>query len=299
MADSRFVKFAENLLTGHIGTASAKILIAGVTKEEKISLPEVLQILEESKENLLTNKKLVESSNELKKISAQLQIANNLLVEKDLQKDEFLDTVTHELRTPITAIRASSEILYDDAEIPLEIRQQFLQTIISESDRLNRLIDKILDLEKYESGKQIIQFQKHNIFETIAKALNPLQQLISKQNVFLDFKKESKPFFCTYDEEKIIQVLTNLVSNSIKFCDEKAGYIQIQIKKNNEILIVEVFNNGSHIPNQDLQAIFDKFYQSSNQNIKKPIGSGLGLAICKQIIEARGGQIQLIRWRCF
>jgi signal transduction histidine kinase len=75
-------------------------------------------------------------------------------VTKDKQKDEFLDTVTHELRTPITAIRAASEILHDDDEIPEALRKQFLQNIISESDRLNRLIDKILDLEKFETGKR-------------------------------------------------------------------------------------------------------------------------------------------------
>ena len=292
MADARFIKFAENLLTGHIGTASAKILIAGVTKEEKISLPEVLKILEESKENLLINKKLVESSNELKQISAQLQLANHRLIEKDLQKDEFLDTVTHELRTPITAIRASSEILFEDEDIPIEIRQQFLNTIITESDRLNRLIDKILDLDKYESGKQIIQFESFDVCKTIEKSLNPLKQLVANQNIFLDFSPNKNPIIWYYDEEKIIQVITNLVSNAIKFCHPTSGYIQVQAKVNEEELKVDVFNNGAQIPTIDLEAIFDKFYQSSNQNIKKPIGSGLGLAICKQIIEAHGGKMQ-------
>jgi len=153
-ADARFIKFAENLLTGHIGTASAKILISNVVKEDKISLTEVLRILEESKENILVNKKLTETSNELKLISTQLKDANQELVNKDVQKDEFLDTVTHELRTPITAIRAASEILHDDDDMPEDLRKQFLQNIISESDRLNRLIDKILDLEKFETGKQ-------------------------------------------------------------------------------------------------------------------------------------------------
>ena len=86
-ADARFIKFAENLLTGHIGTASAKILIANVVKEDKISLTEVLSILEESKENIIVNKKLTETSNELKKISEQLKNANEELVQKDIQKD--------------------------------------------------------------------------------------------------------------------------------------------------------------------------------------------------------------------
>ena len=151
LADARLVKFAENLLTGHIGTASARILISSVVKEEKVTLTEVLKILEESNETILINKKLTETSNELKEITAQLQHANENLVAKDKQKDAFLDTVTHELRTPITAIRAASEILIDDDEIPDGLKKQFLQNIISESDRLNRLIDKILDLEKFET----------------------------------------------------------------------------------------------------------------------------------------------------
>ena len=292
LADARLVKFAENLLTGHIGTASAKILIESVTKEDKISLPEVLKILEESKENLIINKKLTETSNELKELSSKLKIANENLVLKDKQKDEFLDTVTHELRTPITAIRAASEILHDDDEIPEELKKQFLQNIITESDRLNRLIDKILDLEKFETGKQKIFPTNGNIIQTISKSLSPLQQLISNKKIHLEFDENQHSILIHYDEERIIQVITNLVSNAIKFADEKAGIIIITLsEKEDEYLKVNVFNNGKGVNPEDLESIFDKFYQSSNQNIKKPIGSGLGLAICKQIIEAHKGKI--------
>lgn len=292
MADARLVKFAENLLTGHIGTASAKILIESVTKEDKISLPEVLKILEESKENLIINKKLTETSNELKELSSQLKDANESLLLKDKQKDEFLDTVTHELRTPITAIRAASEILHDDDEIPEELKKQFLQNIITESDRLNRLIDKILDLEKFETGKQKIYPMPGNIVQTISKSLSPLQQLISNKKIHVEFDENQHSILIHYDEERIIQVITNLVSNAIKFADEKAGIIIITLSdKEEEYLKINVFNNGKGVNPEDLESIFDKFYQSSNQNIKKPIGSGLGLAICKQIVEAHKGKI--------
>lgn len=292
MADARLVKFAENLLTGHIGTASAKILIESVTKEDKISLPEVLKILEESKENLIINKKLTETSNELKELSSQLKKANENLVLKDKQKDEFLDTVTHELRTPITAIRAASEILHDDDEIPDELKKQFLQNIITESDRLNRLIDKILDLEKFETGKQKIYPTQGSIVQTISKSLSPLQQLISNKKIHVEFDENQNTTFISFDEERIIQVITNLVSNAIKFADEKDGIIIITLSEHeDEYLKVNVFNNGKGVNPEDLESIFDKFYQSSNQNIKKPIGSGLGLAICKQIIEAHKGKI--------
>ncbi|MFN3640224.1 MAG: ATP-binding protein, partial [Flavobacterium sp.] len=292
MADARLIKFAENLLTGHIGTASAKILLQSVTKEDKISLPEVLKILEESKENLLINKKLNETSNELKALSAQLQLANEALIQKDIQKDEFLDTVTHELRTPITAIRAASEILHDDDELPEELKKQFLQNIISESDRLNRLIDKILDLEKFETGKQSLHLESGNLVTTTTKALSPLLHLINNKKIYLDFNQEQLPMVALYDEERIIQVITNLVSNAIKFCDPEQGIIMIHFQEEEEVIWMRVMNNGSFIERNELEAIFDKFYQSTNQNLKKPVGSGLGLAICKQIIEAHKGSIK-------
>ena len=290
-ADARFIKFAENLLTGHIGTASAKILISSVVKEDEISLPEVLRILEESKENIIVNKKLTETSNELKKISEQLKNANQELINKDIQKDEFLDTVTHELRTPITAIRAASEILHDDQDIPEEIRKQFLQNIISESDRLNRLIDKILDLEKFETGKQKIYLSKKNISKTIENTLDSVKQLILNKKITVDFKDVSKEIKVFYDEERIIQVIHNLLSNAIKFCPETDGVITITIIEKEEFLEIKIHNNGKEIKPDDFEAIFDKFFQSRNQNVKKPIGSGLGLAICKQIIEHHKGRI--------
>jgi Na+/proline symporter/signal transduction histidine kinase len=291
LADARLVKFAENLLTGHIGTASAKILISSVVKEEKISLPEVLKILEESKENILINKKLTETSKELSIITAQLKNANEELILKDKQKDEFLDTISHELRTPITAIRAATEILHNDEDIPQEMKKQFLANIISESDRLNRLITKILDLEKFDSGLQKIYVTKNNIYHTISEVVKQLKQLIENKNITIDIISEKNIVKAFYDEDRITQVLNNLISNAIKFCPNQEGSIAIHIKETDKLIEVAVVDNGKGIDENDFEAIFDKFYQSSNQNIRKPVGSGLGLAICKKIIEHHNGKI--------
>jgi signal transduction histidine kinase len=207
-----------------------------------------------------------------------------------MQKDEFLDTVTHELRTPITAIRASSEILHDDDEIPEELRKQFLQNIISESDRLNRLIDKILDLEKFETGKQKVNISVNTVYKTIENAVEPLQNLIKNKGISL-FIEGNSNYKAVYDEDRIIQVITNLVSNAIKFCPEHNGLINIYVADKQDYVEVQVSDNGKGINETDFESIFDKFYQSTNQNFKKPIGSGLGLAICKKIIEHHKGSI--------
>ncbi len=289
-ADSRFIKFSENLLSGRIGTASAKILIEGVTKEDKITLPEVLKILEESKENIAMNKQLSEHSLQLRKLSEELQNANDTLIIKDQQKDDFLDSVAHELRTPITAIRATSELLLDDEEMPLEIKKDFLGNIISESDRLAEIINDILYLDKLEAGTTPLNIEHKNITETYHKALKPLHQLFDQKNLHHSEVNLLKNEFFYFDEMKMIQLFQNILGNALKFTNEQ-GMVQTKFQEKEGMLKISMFNTGKNIPEEDLEFIFEKFYQSKNQNIRKPVGSGLGLAICKKIINAHGGTI--------
>ncbi|PKF73446.1 sodium:proline symporter [Chryseobacterium sp. PMSZPI] len=290
-ADSRFIKFSENLLAGRIGTASAKILIEGVTKEDKISLKEVLNILEESQENISLNKKLTEQSEELQKLSDDLRTANESLIVKDRQKDDFLDSVAHELRTPITAIRSAGEILADDDDIPFEIKQEFLNNIITESDRLSEIINDILYLDKLQHGEISLHIQENNIIETYKKAVNPLLHLIQQKDLHLSEVNLLNQFIFEYDEARMIQLFQNIWGNALKFTDEQ-GTIQTKLFEKDGQVIISIFNTGKHIPEEDLEMIFDKFYQSKNQNILKPTGSGLGLAISKKIVQAHGGSIK-------
>ncbi|WP_222167293.1 ATP-binding protein [Edaphocola aurantiacus] len=290
-ADARLIKFSENLLAGRIGTASAKILIESVTKEDKISLPEVLGILEESKQNILLNKQLTEQSQKLKQLSAQLQHANASLLEKDKQKDEFLDAVAHELRTPITAIRAAGELLQDDEDMPEGIRSQFLYNIISESDRLNELINDILYLDKLEHTEQVLEIAQYNIKNTIKKVIQPIEHLVEKEEIKLDVRLNLTREFFYYDEKRMIQVINNLLANAIKFTKDKHGEILLSVCNPQENLELKIYNSGKQIPDDELEMIFEKFYQSRNQNLKKPLGSGLGLSISKKIIEAHHGYI--------
>ncbi|KQM57331.1 ATP-binding protein [Chryseobacterium sp. Leaf201] len=290
-ADSRFIKFSENLLAGRIGTASAKILIEGVTKEDKISLKEVLDILEESKENITLNKKLTEKSEELKQLSSDLSTANENLIVKDRQKDDFLDSVAHELRTPITAIRSAGEILADDDDIPSDLKKEFLNNIITESDRLSEIINDILYLDKLQHGEIALNIQENNIIETYKKALNPIFHLIQQKFIHVSEVDLLNDYLFKYDEARFIQLFQNILGNALKFTDEQ-GIIQTKFSQKDDNLIMKIFNTGKNIPDEDLKLIFDKFYQSKNQNIRKPTGSGLGLAISKKITEAHGGNIK-------
>ena len=291
MADARLINFSEKLLTGSIGSASAKILIAKVVKEEEVSLVEVLEILEESKTTIANNKKLREKSTELTQLTDKLKDANQELILKDQQKDEFLDTVAHELKTPITGIRAATELLLDEEDdMPSEIKNQFLENILNDSDRLSRLIHNILDFEKLATDRHSLNFDTYNLEDTLKKAVNGVHQIAANKEISISIQQNESVVF-SYDEDRMLQVLTNLLSNAIKFCQPQIGKIVISYQVVNDEVMVCVNDNGKGVPEEDLEYIFNRFYQSKNQNTIKPEGSGLGLAICKRIVERHGGKI--------
>ncbi|MBQ0734184.1 ATP-binding protein [Aquimarina celericrescens] len=290
MADARLINFSEKLLTGSIGSASARILIGSVAKEEPVSLLEVLKILEESKETIAINKALKEKSEELTQLTEKLKTANTELLEQDRIKDEFLDTVAHELKTPITSIKAASEVLTDGDEMPPELKTKFLDNIVNDSDRLARLIHNILDLEKLSGGHDQLEIRTNQINKTIDKAIDGISQMANHKKVTI-VHQNGIAIFANYDEDRMLQVLTNLLSNALKFSDPHKGAITVLAHQKQEVVEVVVEDNGKGIPAEDANYIFDKFYQAKHQNIKKPQGSGLGLAISKKIIESHHGKI--------
>ncbi|WP_019039253.1 ATP-binding protein [Psychroflexus tropicus] len=290
LADARFINFSERLLTGAVGSASAKILISSVAKEKPVSLVEVLKILEENKETLSLNKSLEEQSQKLMKLTSELKSANEELKVQDQLKDDFLDTVAHELKTPITSIKASSEVLSEDEEMPEKLQNQFLSNIIQDTERLNVLINDILDLEKMASGRDELNLKPHNLTDCVEDAIHGISSIVQQKQIKVEFQSSSS-VITEFDYSKMLQVITNLLSNSIKFVKEGTGKIEIHLDSNSEEIYLKVKDNGKGIPDEDLQLIFKKFYQSKHQTYKKPQGSGFGLAICKQIVEMHGGQI--------
>ncbi|MBG6133557.1 Na+/proline symporter/nitrogen-specific signal transduction histidine kinase [Aquimarina sp. EL_43] len=290
-ADARLINFSEKLLTGSIGSASSRILISSVVKEQPVTLVEVLEILEENKKTISTNKFLKQKSDELTQLTDELKEVNEELTLHDKLKDEFLDTVAHELKTPITSIRAASEVLLDSQDMPDELKMQFLDNIVYDSERLTKLIHDILDLEKLGSGREILDKKENDLYLTIEKAILGVRAIAEKKNIKIKNSKPSEILVARYDEDRILQVFTNVLSNAIKFVDEKNGVIKIVSKKRKDYIRISIEDNGKGILIEDMKHIFDKFYQSKNQNVKKPAGSGFGLAISKQIIEGHNGKI--------
>jgi len=291
IADPKLVTHAEKVLAGVIGTAAARIMVASVVKEEKVSMEEVVRILRESQQLISYNRELTRKSEALEKTTAELKKTYEQLKAQDALKDEFLYTVTHELRTPITSIKALAEILYDYEELTPEEHKQFLQTIIKESERMARLISQVLDLEKLEAGTKKLEFEPIDLGACLNEALEVMQQLIREKQIVLKKQVPVGLPAALGDRDRLLQVLINLLSNAVKFSEAERGEITIGIAVERRQLLVWVADNGKGIPKGQRKVIFDKFYQAENQTIKKPVGSGLGLAISKKIVQLHGGEI--------
>ena len=291
-ADARLVSYSEKLLTGSVGAASAKLLISSVVKEHPVSLPKVLEIMEESKKTIVANRQLQRQSRDLRRLSDSLGEANEALRERDRQKDDFLDTVAHELKTPTASIRAAGEVLAEADDMPPQLRAQFLDNIVKDADRLTVLITNILDLEKLSSGREVLDWQSHDLRQTITKAVAGVHQLARKKKMTID-TSGCASIRLRYDEDRIIQVFTNLLGNSIKFAPQANGCIVISTGQTESAVTVVVEDNGRGIPAKDIPFVFDKFFQSNNQNVKKPVGSGMGLAISRYIVRSHGGSLRV------
>lgn len=289
-ADTRIVNFAEQILGGVIGSASSRLMISSVTKDEKVSLHEVIDIVKESQQFIELNKELRKKSIELEKASNELSKANLQLKQMDELKNEFLYTVTHELRTPLTSIRALSEIVYDNPTLDNAQRQDYLDIIIKETEKLSHLITQVLNLEKYESGRQKIYPTSFDIKQLTTEVIKSLTALTEERKLQINLKCQDSSMIIHADKDLINQVIYNLVSNAIKFADTR---IDVYIIPSLDDIEVKIKDDGVGVNEQTKDLLFDKFYQAKQSHLQKPIGSGLGLTICKKIIELHHGKISV------
>ncbi len=290
-ADGELVQFAERLLAGAIGAASARAMVASVIKGEGVSLDEIMQILDETSQVLEYSRQLEQKSKALEEATADLQAANERLKELDQLKDEFLSTVTHELRTPLTSVRSFSEILHDTPDLKTEERQKFLGIIIRESERLTRLINQVLDLTKIEAGRMDWQMSEIDLRAVIEDAIATLSHRFQEKSIKLDRDLPANVPAVIGDRDQLMQVVINLLSNAEKFCRPKTGSVMVALNVGTKDIVVSVADNGPGIAAKDQDLIFEKFHQVPDGATGNPTGSGLGLAISRKIVEHFGGRI--------
>jgi len=290
-ADAETVHFAETLLTGAIGSASARVMVASVAQEEPLGLDEVMGILDEASRIRAYSKELEKKSRELEAATTELRAANTRLQELDQLKDDFMSSVTHELRTPLTSIRAFSEMLLDDPRMKLDDRKRFLGIVVSETERLTRLVNQVLDLARIESGRGEWTTGEVNLAELIQQSIETTGQLFRDRGAEVKAVIPEGDFQVWADRDRLLQVMLNLLSNAVKFVPADNGRITITLTGDPQHYQVSVADNGPGIAADQQEIIFEKFQRGDDDGVITTMGTGLGLPISRQIIEHFGGHL--------
>jgi signal transduction histidine kinase len=227
--------------------------------------------------------------------SAGIALSNSILYEQTLEldrlKSDFVAVVSHELRTPLAVVIGNLELLGDDRFFKIDPQQaQFLRNAMTNSHRLLHLINDILDFSKLENAQLTMTRSANDVAEVIRAAAENLRRLFEERELNLEVEVAPDLPLAEIDEQRIVQVLTNLISNAIKFSPAGAP-IEVTVSHDAHEIRVGVRDHGEGIQREDMPKLFSKFSQIDQRSTRKVGGTGLGLAICKGIVEAHGGRI--------
>lgn len=230
---------------------------------------------------------------ELEWVNQEFERANQELEQANTLKDHFLSMASHELKTPITSIRGQAQLgllrLTKQAQLPAELAplRTVLERIEQQTHRLNSLVDDLLDLSILRSGKMTLRSTRCDVGEMCREVLTE-QQSLSGRSIGLEVP--STPVVLQADGERLSQVVTNLVTNAIKYSPENSC-VQVRVRQSKQSALIQVHNEGSTIPQEQQANIFEPLYRTPDAQASSKQGWGLGLAISKQIVERRGGRI--------
>ncbi|TWD99631.1 PAS/PAC sensor signal transduction histidine kinase [Neobacillus bataviensis] len=207
----------------------------------------------------------------------------------DAERREFVANVSHELRTPLTTMRSYLEALADGAWQDSEIAPNFLEVTRTETERMIRLVNDLLQLSKMDSTDYKLTKEWVNFVDFYNNIIDRLE-MSKEQNVTFKRKLPKQAIFVEVDEDKMTQVLYNIISNALKYSPE-GGQVTFSIKEKEDKIIVSVSDQGVGIPKENIGKIFDRFYRVDKARTRKLGGTGLGLAIAQEMVKAHGGSI--------
>ncbi len=229
---------------------------------------------------------------ELEEHSRELEDANQRMQEMHALKSNFVSAVSHELRTPLTAIRAYVDTLMAarEGDLPPEQLQRFLSIISEESQRLTRLIESVLDLNRFDSGAMRMLRQPVDMAEIVEETGRLLAPVAQAGQVDLKVMLEAADTRVDADRDQMRQLALHLGSNAVKFTPA-GGRVTLRLTGDAREITLQVEDTGIGIPEESLERVFERFYQVDSSLVRRYGGTGLGLAICKSIVDWHGGRI--------
>jgi len=215
------------------------------------------------------------------------------LQELDDLKAEFVSHITHELRSPMTAIHAGTQLLLEEIPGPVtQAQRETLELMVESSRQLIDMISSLLDLSKIEAGMMEYRIVSTDVKRIIDTAINKIRLLADREHIRLSIEAPRGPVFAPLDDARIQQVLDNLLSNAVKFSREGGAiHVKVEPDAKERVLRISVSDTGRGISPESLPHIFERFYQGTMRARGGAAGTGIGLALAKKVVEAHGGRI--------
>lgn len=289
---------AADMLNVSRETVLSTSIVSLLGLEEDYTFEELLEeresiILDYSdhKENLILRANISVIQKETGFINGLITVLHDITEQEKIEEErrEFVANVSHELRTPLTTMRSYLEALADGAWQDKNLAPNFLDVTQTETERMIRLVNDLLQLSKmdskdYQFKKEWIDFVKfyHRIIDRF--------EFTKQQNVTFERRLPNHADFVEIDADKLTQVMDNIISNALKYSPE-GGKVTFSIEERDQFLIISISDEGMGIPKENLTKIFDRFYRVDKARTRKLGGTGLGLAIAKEMVEAHGGEI--------
>ena len=230
------------------------------------------------------SRKLESTISELKSANNKLQKDIEDKIKIDEMRKEFLDNVSHELKTPIALIQGYAEGLNENISDDPESREFYCEVIMDEASKMNKLVKNLLTLNQLESGKDAPVMERFDIVSLIRGVLGSMHIMIEQKEATVIFE-ETEPVYVWADEFKIEEVVTNYTSNALNHLDGERK-VEIKVLQEEDCVKVTVFNTGTPIPEEDIPNLWNKFYKIDKARTREYGGSGIGLSIVKAIIES-------------
>jgi len=230
----------------------------------------------------------IESKDEIGELANSFNIMAESLEKVENNRRDFISNVSHELRSPITSIKGFIAGIIDGV-IPKDKEGYYLDRVYSEIKRLTRLINDLLDLSAIESGKLKFNMKKININELVRLCIINNEQNIKEKEITLKIELQYETCYVNADEDKTMQVITNLLDNAIKYCGNN-GIIKISTYHKGTKVFVQIYNNGPKIGDEEIRHIWNRFYKADKSRTNK-VSTGLGLPIVRMILMQQGEEV--------
>ncbi len=228
---------------------------------------------------------------ELESSYQELLTQNAQLKELDLAKTRFIALTTHELRTPLSAMVGSSELLKEKLYDTDEQRDEFIEMIYDQGLHLMELVNDILDFAKVTSGKMDYYITQQDVTPVINMLVEQFEPMAEQDKIKLEYNKPDTDLICYFDEIRVKQIISNILSNAIKY-NKPEGSVTVSMSVKENFVEIEVKDTGKGIAKEDLEQVFNEF-ETLGKVANHQKGTGLGMPITKRLIEGMGGEINL------